>query len=257
MRTLFKCLGIFPLLLFYVFIVAAVHLFPIPAGTKRNFTIRAASLTARILILLLGIRIHVKCRDRLNEKNRGYLIISNHLSYVDVLVLSSLVPSLFITYVELKNNPLLGTIAKLGGSIFVERRKTTHLKKEIESIAYIIKQGFPVVLFPEGTTSNGDRVMQFKNSFFASAVVAQADILPICLRYTRVNNERVTPQNRDTVFYYGKVTFFQHVPRLLSRKSIDVEVTPLRAIQVRIHHSRKDLAAMAHNAISTAYHVEP
>ena len=255
MRTLFKSLGIFSLLPFYLFIVAAVHLLPVHAGTKRIFTMRAASLTARSLLLMLGIRIHVKHRDRLNEKNRGYLIISNHLSYVDVLVLSSLVPSLFITSVELKNTPLLGTIAKLSGSIFVERRKTTHLKKEIESIAHIIEQGFPVVLFPEGTTSNGDRVMQFKNSLFASAVVAQADILPICLRYTRVNNERVTPQNRDTVFYSGKVTFFQHVPRLLSRKSIDVEVTPLRAIQVCIHRSRKDLAAMAYNVLSTAYHV--
>jgi len=254
MRALLKWLGIIPLLLSYLFISAVIHLLPVNRRTKRGYAIRTTSFFSRLMLVLLGVRIHVKHPERLHKRSGVCLIIANHLSYIDVLIVSSLVPSAFITSVELKNTALLGTMARFGGSIFVERRKARDLKKEIESIAFVLDQSFPVALFPEGTTSNGDRVMQFKNSLFDSAVVARADIIPVCLRYTRVNNESLTEQNRDAVFYYGGVAFSKHLPRLLALKSVDVEVIPLRTIKVRAHHSRKDLATMTHNAISTAYH---
>jgi 1-acyl-sn-glycerol-3-phosphate acyltransferase len=96
--------------------------------------------------------------------------------------------------------------------------------------------------------------MPFKNSLFDTAVVTRADIVPICLRYTKVNNERLTPQNRDAVFYYGGMTFFEQLQKLLLKKSVEVEVMPLKTIRVHARLSRKDLAALAHSAISDAYH---
>jgi lyso-ornithine lipid O-acyltransferase len=195
----------------------------------------------------------VKHRGRLHETIGGHLIVSNHLSYVDVLVISALVPSVFITSVELKNTALLGTLARLSGSIFVERRKPSGLKHEIEDIVFALGQGLPVVLFPEGTTSNGDRVQPFKNSLFDSAVIAQADIVPVCLRYTRANNKHIAPQNRDKIFYYGGAAFGKHLLRFLSLTSIDVEVVPLARIRIHPGRSRKDLAAETHKVISDAY----
>jgi lyso-ornithine lipid O-acyltransferase len=253
MRILLKYLGVFFLVLSHLVITAAMCLVPVNARIKRNFAIRTTSLVAHLLLIVLGIRVHAKHRERFHEKHNGRLIISNHVSYVDVLVLASLVPAVFITSVELKNTPVLGILANFGGSLFVERRKATGLKKEIGLIASVLAQGFTVVLFPESTTSNGDQVMQFKNSLFDSAIVSQTDLLPVCLRYTKINCEQLKQHNRDTVFYYGGVTFGQHAPRLLSLKSVDVEVRPLKTITVHAHDTRKNLAAAAHKEISDAY----
>jgi 1-acyl-sn-glycerol-3-phosphate acyltransferase len=138
--------------------------------------------------------------------------------------------------------------------MFVTRRKASGLKQEIAAVARVLGEGFGVVLFPEGTTSNGDRVQPFKKSLFDAAVTTRSDILPLCLRYTGANHEPLTPANRDAVLYYGGVSFFQHVPRLLSLKSVDVEVIPLKIIRVHEKDARKGLAAQAHDAISAVYH---
>jgi 1-acyl-sn-glycerol-3-phosphate acyltransferase len=254
MRVLLKWLALIPLLLTYLTVSGIVRILPAGKKMKRRVAIRATALCSRSMLMLFGIRLHVKHRERLGKGSDIRLIISNHLSYIDVFVLSSLLPSVFITSVELKNTAFLGALAGFAGSLFVERRKAGGLKKEIESVAFVLGQGFPVVLFPEGTTSNGDRVQEFKNSLFDSAVVTRADIIPVCLRYTRVNGERITPRNRDAVYYYGGVTFFKHFPKLLSRQSVDVEVLLLKAVKVHPHHTRKDLAEMTRNAIAAAYH---
>jgi 1-acyl-sn-glycerol-3-phosphate acyltransferase len=254
MRTLLKGLGIIPLLTLYILVSGIIHLLPAKRNIKRVVTIRTTSAFARIALILLGIRVHVKHTDFLHKAGKGCLIVSNHLSYVDVLVLASLIPSVFTTSVELRNTVLLGTLARLSGSIFVERRRPSGLKQEIEVIAIALGQGLPVVLFPEGTTSNGDRVHPFKNSLFESAFMAHADILPVCLHYSGVNQERLTPRNRDSVFYYGGVSFGKHLFRLLSLASVDIEVVALKAIKVHPGLSRKALAAAAHDAISAAYH---
>jgi 1-acyl-sn-glycerol-3-phosphate acyltransferase len=254
MRILLKGLGIVPLFLAYIVLSGTIRLLPLSQKTKRVAAIGIVSGFARILLTLFGVRVHVKHRDRLHKTANGRLIVSNHLSYIDILIISSLVPSVFITSVELKNTALLGMLARLSGSIFVERRKPSGLKREIEDIAFALGQGLPVVLFPEGTTSNGERVQPFKNSLFDSAVIANADIIPVCLHYTRVNNKRITPETRDNVFYYGGVSFGKHLLRFLSLASVDVEVVPLKAISVHPGRSRKDLAAEAREVISEAYY---
>jgi lyso-ornithine lipid O-acyltransferase len=254
MRILLKGLGIVPLFLAYIVLSGAIRLLPLSPKTKRVAAIRVVSGFARVILMLFGIRVHVKHRDRLHKTGNGPLIVSNHLSYIDILVISTLVPSVFITSVELKNTALLGMLARLSGSIFVERRKPSGLMREIEDIAFTLGQGLPVVLFPEGTTSNGERVQPFKNPLLDSAVIAQADIVPVCLRYLRANDKHITPQNRDNVFYYGGVSFGKHLLRLLSLASVDVEVVPLKAICVHPGRSRKDLATETHDVISAAYH---
>ncbi len=205
------------------------------------------------MLKLVGIRVHVKHRDRFRQGDAGMLIIANHLSYTDVLVLSSLAPSVFITSVELGGTLGLGTLARLGGSLFVERRKVTGLKREINMIARTLAEGFMVTLFPEGTTSNGERVQPFKNSLFHAAVGTKVDIFPVCLRYTGINDEPITTETKESVFYYGGASFFRHFARFLLLRSVDVEVLPLKTIKFDARASRKMLAAEAHAAISAAY----
>jgi 1-acyl-sn-glycerol-3-phosphate acyltransferase len=253
MNTPFKIAAVTLLIVAYLSVSCVVSLLPVTVRLRRAMRIRTVSFFSKRILALLGIRVHVFDPERLRGNNGGRLAVSNHVSYVDVLVISSLLPAVFITSVELKRTLVLGTLARLGGSIFVERRNPSGLKREIRDIARALDQGFPVVLFPEGTTSNGDCVEQFKNSLFNAAVSAGSDILPFCLRYTKINGQPVTPGNRDAVFYYGGMTFFRHLPGLLSRKSVDVDVIPLGTITANADVSRKQLASLAHNAICAAY----
>jgi len=254
LRVALKLMGALPLLISYLLISAALSVLMPSSSKKRMLVVQNTSFFARMTLRLLGIRVHVEHAELLHKSSGGQLIIVNHLSYVDVLVISSLMPAVFITSVEMKHTLLLGTLAKFGGSIFVERRKASGLKKEIESIAHVLCEGFSVVLFPEGTTSNGERVQPFKNSLFDSAIRAKSNIFPICLRYTKVNSRHITIDSRDSVFYYGDMTFCRHLPRLLALRSVDLEVHPLETIRIPARASRKALALEASNAINRAYH---
>ncbi len=253
MNTAFKITGAILLLITYLFISCISGMLPATGKLRRALRMQTTSFFSKHILTLLGIRVHLCGREQLRTNNSGRLIVANHLSYLDVLVISSLVPAIFITSVELKRTLVLGTFARFGGSLFVERRNPSGLKQELRDIGEVLGQGFTVVLFPEGTTSNGDCVQRFKNSLFNSAISAEADVLPLCLRYTKINGDAVTAGNRDAVLYYGGMSFFRHLPGLLLQKSVDIDVMPLGTITANPETSRKDLAARAHDAISAAY----
>jgi len=254
LRAILKLLGILPLLISYLVASSAITIFVRSGQRKRFYLMRNTSFFSRPALKLLGVRIHSKHHERLHRDMSALLVVSNHLSYIDILAISSLMPTVFITSVEMQNTFLLGTLSKFGGSVFIERRNASGLQGEIETIAHVLGHGFTVALFPEGTTSNGDCVRPFKNSLFESAIRAKCDILPLCLRYTKVNNRLLTINSRDSIFYYGSVTLFGHFPRLLVLQSVDLEVHPLETISVLAHGSRKELAVRAHDAINAAYH---
>jgi 1-acyl-sn-glycerol-3-phosphate acyltransferase len=252
-RVLFKWSGMVLVILAFVATGLVLSLLPLTRRLRRKARARTTSFFSVIALAVCGVHVGVHHRERLGRGPHGRLVVANHVSYVDVLVLASLSPMVFITSVEMKHTPLLGLLASWGGSLFVERRRPAGLRKEIDEIARVLREGISVVLFPEGTTSNGERVHPFKRSLFDSAVAAGVSILPLCLRYTAVNGEALVRTNRDSLFYYGGITFFAHVPRFLALRSIDAELFVLKRIAVESGTTRKDLAAMAHDSISKAY----
>ncbi len=253
LKTPVKWLSIIFLLLAYLVTSGLISVVPISRRFRRAVRVRNTSIFSALALIVFGVRVHVKRRERSNTRDTGRLVISNHVSYIDILVISSLAPSVFITSEELKNTPLLGMLARFGGSLFVERRKRSGLKKEIADISKVLCENFSIVLFPEGTTSNGEGVSHFKNSLFDAAVSAGVDILPLCLRYTAINQQAISAGNKDKLYYYGGVSFSKHFPGFLSLSSVDVDVIPLNRIKVGEDTSRKELAAQAHMAISAAY----
>ncbi len=158
MNMLLKIAGTILFLIAYLLTSCFISILPVSGKSRRAMRIRNASFFSRLALALFGIRVQVDHGERLHSNSGGRLIVSNHLSYVDVLIISSLMPSIFITSVELKRTFLLGALARLSGCLFVERRKFSGLKQEIGDITRALGQGFSVVLFPEGTTSNGDCV---------------------------------------------------------------------------------------------------
>ncbi len=253
MRKYLKPISVLSLLLLYCLTSVALLMLPAGRAGRRRLLTANASRFARLTLRALGIRV-ILPRKRHLEDTRNYLIVSNHVSYVDILAIASLHPAVFITSVELKRTFPLGMLAWFGGSIFVERRNPSGLKREIRDIARTLSDAHSVVLFPEGTTSDGATVRPFKNSLFTAALSTATPILPLCLRYRRANGRRIDERTRDAVYYYGGTTFLEHAPCLLALRSVHVECVALDPIPIRADQDRKDLAAQCHEIIKTAYH---
>lgn len=186
-------------------------------------------------------------------KNENFLIVSNHMSYLDILITSSVLPSCFVTSVDMGETKFLGSLCELGGALFVERRHRGKIEEDTKNLAQTLKDGFNLVLYPEGTSTNGEKVMPFKKSLLMSAVRAQKNILPVCLKYLEVDGEPINLQNRDRVCWYGDIPFATHAANMMKTKSLKVELHFLEPIKVTPESSRHELAEKAYAAVSAAY----
>ena len=220
---------------------------------KLLFSSKSASYYTRFLLFVFGVSVDYRNIDYLSMKDRNFLILYNHLSYVDVFIIFSLVPAVFVANSELNEEFLLGSLTRYAGGVFVERRNRTRLSTEIDLISDLLNDGFNVVLFPEGTTSDGQGVLPFKNPFITAAIRSVVDIVPVCLKYRRIDGEEISPTNRDDIYYYADAKFFDHALRLLSHRRVDVEMSELEKIEVKPEHTRKHLSNLAYNIINSAY----
>lgn len=237
------------------FITASVvRLIPVGRIKRLSYSTRLTSFFCRQVAGILGIRVSSNLESLHLPGNKNYLILSNHLSYLDIFIISSIVPSVFIASVDqVKSNIILGKATELSGSLFVERRSRSNIREELQSISGIFQMGANLVLFPEGTTSNGEKVLPFKSSFLALAEDLDIGVLPASIKYTKINEQDVGSQNRDLICYYGDMTFFTHFYKFLSLKSVDVELRFLDIIRPETSYNRKEITSCAYDSISSAY----
>ncbi len=227
-------------------------------------TLRARRLAAhwvhvmcRIGLKTLGVKVDqidatggIRTGIRAGE---GHLIVANHLSYLDILVVASLRPMLFVTSNEIRDSGFLGYLAKAGGCHFVERRNRDQIQREVAEIAGSLSQGLSVVVFPEATSTNGAQVLPFKVALMDAAIVSGRPLLPLCLNYREIAGQPVGVSNRDEICWYGDMTFLNHIINVARRGDIVVAVTKLREVGVRPESDRKSLASEAYAQIVGHY----
>ena len=224
-----------------------------PVKRRKNAT-RFTSTMCRVFLKTLSINVRVEGREKLNAlHNNSYLMVANHSSYTDILVLSSLENLVFITSVEMGNNPVLGGITRLGGSLYTDRKKPVSLPKEIERFSDTIREGFKVVLFPEGTSTDARTIKDFRASLFQVAIGARTTVLPVCISYQSVDGQPFGDANRDTVCWYGDMDFVPHFIGLL-RHRYEVLVTVLDPIPYDPSLSRAELCNLTRERLLTTYH---
>lgn len=187
---------------------------------RLRLVVRSNAFQARIALRYLGIETF---SDESDEPVRGKLIICNHMSYLDALVLFSLYPSLFITSREIERTPVLGQITKLAGCFFIERRKDLRTEASIEAELKLMRkrlsEGFNIFLFPEGTSSDGTTVLPFKAHFFQLAIDNNIWIQPLVIKYLG--------ENRNLAPWFGDMGFVPHFFRTCSEKNFSVSVLRL------------------------------
>ena len=185
--------------------------------------------------------------------NQAFLAICNHVSYTDIILLAALDDFVFITSVEMGNNPFLGAITRYGGCLYTNRKKFVSLPKEIEKFATTIKQGFKVMLFPEGTSTNGDTVKEFRSSLFQTALLAKCPLLPICIRYKTLDGNPINDPNRDSVYWYGDMDFAPHFMKLLGHR-IEADIYILDPIPYCKDKTRQELSQEVYGHIHACFH---
>lgn len=160
-----------------------------------------------------------------------FFVVSNHLSYIDILVVSSLFPTCYITSVEIGETLGLGQMARSANCLFVERRDKSGLSREIGEITEALRNGLVITIFPEATTTDGSELLRFRRPLYRAAIDSGVPVIPICLNYRKVGGEPLSSKNRDYLFWYGDMRFGGHLWRLSQfREPFTIEVTVSPAV---------------------------
>jgi lyso-ornithine lipid O-acyltransferase len=170
------------------------------------------------------------------------LIVSNHLSYLDILSCSAAIPCVFVSKAEVEQWPIFGRYARWAGSVFVQRQARGDAARANLNVKESLKDGVPVVLFPEGTTSDGQRVARFHSTMLQPAIDAGSTVTPCAIRY-EVSEGDVGSE----VSWWGEMPLLPHVLNLMSKPTIRARILfgqPIAAVG-----DRKPLGVVLHEEV--------
>ncbi len=181
------------------------------------------------------------------------LFVCNHVSYLDVLVIASSHPSLFVTSVEIRDTPFLGGLARLGGCLFVERRSRERLSQEKSEITDALQQGISVTVFPEATSTDGEAVLPFKAALFDCAIQAGVPVVVAHIDYPRINGQKPSRYLLDQVHFYGDHVFSVQLARLLRLQVVTARLEVLAAVTPGAGTDRRTLADLCYGLVVEAH----
>jgi len=202
----------------------------------------------RLICWLLDVRVEITGEI---SRDRPVLLIANHISWLDIIVVSAVAPVHFIAKREVADWPFFGLMAKLQRTVFVDRERRSTVKDTAHEIARRLDAGERIVLFAEGTSSDGNQILPFKSALIGAAALAAqeegggADVQTLAIAYTRMYGLPMGRVARTHVAWYGDMDMLSHVWGLLRKGPLDVRVrigAPLRLENVR---DRKKLAAIS------------
>lgn len=227
-------------------ILVAVALFPHWNVRRRQAAIRRWS---RRLLSIVRVRLRrVSVPKRLPER---CLLVSNHVSWVDVMLINACHPATFVAKAEIARWPLLGLLARRIGTVFIERGARSAARRTNEHISDALASGVPVACFPEGSTTLGRSVLRFHGALFQPAIDAGAVVQPIALRYLD-RSGRVS----ESSAYVGDDSMIGSLWRLISHPPVIGELNFLAAVDAS-GWDRRALAHSMHEQVTAALQAEP
>ncbi|MBL8566967.1 MAG: 1-acyl-sn-glycerol-3-phosphate acyltransferase [Hyphomicrobiaceae bacterium] len=196
---------------------------------------------------LLGIRLHIEGEVR---RDRPVLLIANHTSWLDIPVLSAVAPVSFVAKREVGSWPGVSVLARLQRTVFVDRERRTAVGETASEIIERLRSGDAIVLFAEGTSSDGNRVLPFRTSLFAAAKppakvassVPEAVVQTVSVVYERVHGVPLGWADRPLTGWYGDMELPQHAWKLLQAGPLDVRIVVGAPVPLDSFADRKQLA---------------
>ncbi|MCB5174790.1 MULTISPECIES: lysophospholipid acyltransferase family protein [Microvirga] len=182
----------------------------------------------RILLRLFNVRVIERGTP---PGNAATLVVANHVSWLDIPVIGSLHPLSFIAKSEIEGWPVVGLFARLQRSVFIDRQRRKATAEVNDALAHRLVKGEVIVLFAEGTTSDGNRLLPFRSSLVGAAQTALTNgservlLQPLAIRYTRRHGLPVTRRDRPFIAWYGDMELAPHLKMFVQATPLDVVVT--------------------------------
>jgi lyso-ornithine lipid O-acyltransferase len=210
----------------------------------------------RMFARLIGIRVRVIGTPVKRSGGRRVIYVSNHSSWVDVPVIGGVLDGCFVAKGDVAGWPVIGTIARLGRTVFVSRSRAT-TGKERDAMRERLKAGDNLILFPEGTSSDGSRVLPFRTSFFAVAEArsdeAREDlplIQPVSVVYDRLDGLPAGRASRPVFAWYGDMDIASHFWRLAQNIGLRATVLLHTPLDPARFNDRKALSQAVWNIVA-------
>jgi lyso-ornithine lipid O-acyltransferase len=204
----------------------------------------------RVCCRLLGFKIEIRGRRSQVEPT---LFVANHSSYADIFVLGALLPGSFVAKLDMRNWPFFGWLARLQRTVFVDRRTST-TREQRKSMEKRLESGGNLILFPEGTSNDGSRVLPFKSALFSAAGIDRAGtplvVQPVSVAYTRLDGMPIGRFLRPFFAWYGDMELMPHVWTLVGLGTVTVVVEFHHAVTLAEKGSRKALAEHCRKVIA-------
>jgi 1-acyl-sn-glycerol-3-phosphate acyltransferase len=219
---------------------------------KRPLRRRIPVAYHRFVCRLLGIRVRLNGAP---ANDRPLLIVANHSSWLDITIITSLAPVVFVAKSEIARWPFFGLLAKLQRTVFVERDRKHKTGEVNAAIAQRLSEGDPVLLFGEGTAGDGNRVLPFRTALIGAAGGALAGdhsqvwIQPLSIAYVSQQGIALGRHLRPRAAWYGKMKLVPHIGGIARNGGIDVTVTWGEPVPYQDATDRKLLAKNLESAI--------
>lgn len=216
-------------------------LLALPGEGKKRF----ARLYHAVLCRLIGLEVVVVGQQ---AQGRPVMFLSNHSSWLDILVLGGVLEAVFVAKAEVGTWPVVRTVARLGRTVFVSRSRG-RTGSEAETMRDRLRQGDSMILFPEGTSNDGTRVLPFRSSFLAVADAAQ-QVQPVSVVYDRLGGLPACRRDRPHFAWYGDMDIGSHFWRLARRPGGRATVLLHEPVDPRDFPNRKALTAAVERAVA-------
>lgn len=252
--------------IFLIIIVSVLIILILPIQllvnlTNLNIKYKVSKLFLKIISSVIGIKIRsINLRNENNNKY-GVLYVSNHVSWMDILCLGSLLDAQFIAKKEVAEMGLFGFLAKLNHTFFIDNtnQRKSFSYNEIIQAKLLKKQN--LILFPEGTTSDGNSVRSFKSSFFESTNLPKyypekendfIDVCPISLCYKDKNNLPMGIFYRRYVAWQGDYPLLRLMKIFLLSGPVSIDIIIHKSVDLSSFKNRKELSNYCQNTIQNA-----
>lgn len=195
---------------------------------------------AAALLKVLGIELQAD----LTHVAPGVLLVANHISWLDILVINAVLPAAFVSKEEIRHWPLIGRLALRNDTVFLRRGSRGHARIINAQIAEILAQGKHVAVFPEGTTTDGRSLLHFHAALLQPALAAGRSVLPLAISYWESDGQRSLAPRYD-----GDISLGQCTRAILGRQRLIARLvtTPLLGLN---GEERRQVAAEAREAIA-------
>ncbi|MEI6868841.1 MAG: lysophospholipid acyltransferase family protein [Methylophilaceae bacterium] len=208
--------------------------------STKNQQERIIRFWCKRLLSIFEIKVEVTGLGTYLMNQKKYLMVANHISWMDIIVIQSIKPCIFVAKSDVASWPLFGWVAQMTGTIFIKRDKVSDIKKALKKMKRrLIKRS--VCIFPEGTSTNGRYLLPFKSNLFQSSIDTNKSILPLCLRYEQNNTYS------DKAAFVDDMSLVDSINKIKQEKDIYVIVEVLQPIRPR--YNRKELASYTQEMI--------